>query len=103
MPPWEEERGRKPPGLAAAPLVARVTSQLLTDSRGAGPEFEADARLPGRVWTEWLAIREPRLIGLKGKKCYFSSHKTTKRNGETKILFRLNKLPGDFSGALPET
>lgn len=56
------------------------------------------ARLPDRIWIEWLALRVPHLIGLKEKKCYFSSPKTTKRNGETKILFRLNKLQGDSLG-----
>lgn len=62
------------------------------------PFSKPRACLPDRIWIEWLALREPRLIGLKEKKCYFSSPKTTKRNGETKILFRLNKLQGDSLG-----
>lgn len=76
-----------------------VTCQLLTESGVGRPPFsKPKACLPDRIWIEWLALREPRLIGLKEKKCYFSSPKTTKRNGETKILFRLNKLQGDSLG-----
>lgn len=62
------------------------------------PFFKLSAWLPDRIWIEWLAFLELRVIGLKEKKCYFSSHRTTKRNGETKILFRLNKLQGDSLG-----
>lgn len=74
------------------------------------PFSKPRACLPDRIWIEWLALREPRLIGLKEKKCYFSSPKTTKRNGETKILFRLNKdrerakkrLSVTWAGSVPD-
>lgn len=76
-----------------------MTCQLLKETRVGRPHFlSRRAWLPDRIWIEWLAFLEPRLIGLKEKKCYFSSHETTKRNGETKILFHLNKLQGDSLG-----
>lgn len=76
----------------------RAACQFLTESGVGSLCFKLSACLPDCIWIEWLAFAKPHLIGLKEKKCYFSSHKTTKRNGKTKILFRLNKLQGDSLG-----
>lgn len=68
----ENATGSRPPGDAAAPDGNPAWQALCLKPR---------ACLPGRFWIERLAVCVPRLIGLKEKKCYFSSHKTTKRNG----------------------
>lgn len=107
---WGEkkhEKGSKPTQPASQSLLRKccwepTPGDMSTPDGNLGwqaPFFKLSACLPDRIWIEWLAFLEPRLIGLKEKKCYFSSHKTTKRNGETKILFRLNKLQGDSLGS----
>lgn len=103
----KHEKGSKPTQPASQSLLGKCCWEPTAGDMSApdgnlgwqAPFFKLSACLPDRIWIEWLAFLKPRLIGLKEKKCYFSSHKTTKRNGETKILFRLNKLQGDSLGS----